>query len=71
MQDNRDHPSCLAHRHSLPVTHLSFRKRMGFSEEEMLHAVIALGYTDTMFLRITRRKKSVIRILKPPVTTSL
>ncbi len=39
----------------------TIRKRIGIPEEELVHAVIALGYTDTEFHRITRRKKADTR----------
>lgn len=49
----------------------AIRKRMGLPEQDMVHAVIALGYADRTFLRITRRKKPVIRVFDPPETTRL
>lgn len=45
------------------------RKRMGIPKEEFVHAVIALGYTDRTFFRMTRKRKATTRFLSLRPTT--
>jgi nitroreductase len=43
----------------------NIRKGIGVPEEEVIHAVIAIGHTDQSFCRITRKKKARTRIVNP------
>ncbi len=45
------------------------KRAVGIPDEERVHAVIALGYPDELYLRVAGRKRSVLRVLETPVRT--